>query len=952
MDDPTHLETNSFASFGPFRLFAAERLLQKEGEPLPLGGRALDILIALVERAGEVVTHRELLARVWPDVTVEEANLRVHVSGLRRALGDGHKGNRYVANVPGRGYCFVAPVAHSRDSRPSAVAPSRTVRLQQLPPRLARMVGRDDAIRALSEELMARRFVSIVGPGGIGKTTVAVSVAHALLDGFNGSAFFVDLGALSNSQLVPATVASTLGFTMGGQDAFQSLPAFLGERKVLLVLDNCEHVIDVAAPLAEHIASSAPQTHILATGREALRVEGEHVHLLHSLDNPPETTGLTAAEALRCPAAQLFMERAEANGYQSQLTDADAPIVARVCQKLDGVALAIELAAGQVGSLGIRGTAELLDHRFGLLWHGRRTALPRHRTLTKMLDWSYNLLSEYDKTVLGRLSVFAGDFTLEAACHIGSEVDGDHPDVADAVTSLTSKSLIATTAINGVQFYRLLDTTRTYAATKLTERGEVNYVTRRLALFYSNFLQHEEVIQSRYGEHDLSGYIPHLGNVCTALEWALSDQGDAAIGVDLAAWAAPLFVGLSLLRECKRWCGRALAALDIAHRGSKQEMILQEAAALSSLFTKGDSEEVRRGIERGLTIAEERGDQLHRLQLLYGMNIVLTRFGDFHGALAAVEQAGAVARSADDPIGLIMTEWMMGASHHLVGNQAAAQLYCERGMSHAAALGTVNANFFGFDHRVCALVVLARALWLRGLSNRALRAVQMAIDEAAIRNDPVKTCFALSYCAPVFLWAGDLDKASALIEQLMAHAARYALTPYEAIGIGLQGELAIKRNEPEAGRTFLQSALGILHKVQHNILVTGFTGKLAESLAQIGQVDEAFLAIEGAIARSRNYGATFDLAELLRIKAEILTAIPQQGYGSAVDCLREALAVAREQSALALELRAATALARLLSQSGQWGEAHETLAPVYDRFTEGFETPDLGTAGRLIKQLA
>jgi predicted ATPase/DNA-binding winged helix-turn-helix (wHTH) protein len=952
MDDRDSIQATDGASFGPFHLFAAERLLQKGDEPLPLGGRALDILIALVERAGEVVTHRELLARVWPDVTVEEANLRVHIAGLRKALGDGQEGARYVANVPGRGYSFVAPVARATGRRSSPVPVPRADRLERLPARLTRMVGRDNAVRALSAQLMKWRFVSIVGPGGIGKTTVAVAVAYALLDAFNGSAFFVDLGALSDPQLVPAAVASTLGFTMGGQDPFHSLPAFLGDSKVLLLLDNCEHVIDVAAPMAERIASQAPQTHILATGREALRAEGEHVHLLYSLDNPPGDSGLTAVEALKYPAAQLFMERAAASGYRSELSDADAPIVARICRRLDGIALAIELAASRVGSNGIRGTAELFDNRFGLLWHGRRTALPRHRTLTTMLDWSYNLLSDSEKTVLRRLSVFAGDFTLEGACSIGSEVDPDGADVANAVASLVSKSLIATTAINGPTVFRLLDTTRTYAAAKLAEHGEADRVARRLAKFYSNFLQHDKVVQSRYGEHDLSGYAQHIGNVRAALEWALSDQGDAAVGVDLAAWAAPLFVGLSLLEECKRWCERALAALDDASRGTKQEMILQEAAALSSMFTKGDSGEVRRGIERGLSIAEALGDQLHQLQLLYGMNIFLTRLGDFRGALAAVEQAGDIARNADDPIGIIMTEWMLGASHHLIGNQAAAQLYCETGMTHMAAFGTVNTHFFGFDHRICALVVLARALWLRGLSDRALQTAQMTIDEAVRRDDPVLVSFSLSYCAPVFLWAGDLERAGELIERLIAHAARHSLSPYEAIGIGLKGELAVGRDEPEAGLPLLRSALGILHKVQHNVLVTGFTGVLAESLEKIGQVEEALLTINGAIAGAKHCGATFDLAELLRIKASILAAIPQHGYAPAVDCLREALAVAREQSALTLELRSASAMARLLAANGRRDEARQTLAPVLARFGEGFETADLRAARRLVKDVA
>jgi predicted ATPase/DNA-binding winged helix-turn-helix (wHTH) protein len=951
MGDRENSRANGVASFGPFRLFAAERLLQKKDEPLPLGGRALDILIALVERAGEVVTRRELIARVWPDVTVEEANLRVHIAALRKALGDGHEGARYVANVAGRGYCFVAQVERTADQRlpprPAAVGADRQ---QRLPARLMRMVGRGDEVRALSTDLMIWRFVSIVGPGGMGKTTVAVAVAHALLDGFNGSAFFVDLGALSEPQLVPTAVASALGFKMGGQDPLSSLPAYLGDRKVLLVLDNCEHVIDAAAPLAERLVSEAPQTHILATSREALRVEGEHVHQLYSLGSPPAETGMAAAEVLRYPAAQLFMERAAASGYHSDLSDADAPTVARICRRLDGIALAIELAACRVGANGIHGTEELLHNRFSLLWHGRRTALPRHQTLSAMLDWSYNLLSDYEKVVLRSLSVFVGDFTLRAACSVASKMEADDADVVDAIASLLAKSLIATTTIGGSALYRLLDTTRAYASAKLVEHGEESRIARRHAIFYSELLREDRTVQSRYGEHDLSGYAPHIGNVRAALEWALSGRGDAAVGVELAAWATPLFVGLSLLEESKQWCERALGALNDTARGTGQEMILQEGLALSSMFTRGNTVEVRGRIERGLILADALGDQLHQLQLLYGRQIFLTRLGDFRGALAAVEQAGDIARRVNDPTGLVMTEWMLGASHHLVGNQAAAQLFCENGTNHAAEFGIFNANFFGLDFRIIALVVLSRVLWLRGFAEKALRTAQMTIDQVVRRDAPVLVCHSMSYCASVFLWAGDGGRAGDLIERLIMLAARYALKPYEAIGIALKGELAISRDTPEVGLHLLRSALGILHNVQHNILIASFTGALAECLGKTGQVEEALLTIDGAIARSKGCGGTFELAELLRIKANILATRSQ--HASAVDCLHEALAVAREQSSLAFELRSATALARLLSEGGQREEGRRRLALVYDRFTEGFGTADLRIASQIIKDLA
>ena len=240
-------------------------------------------------------------------------------------------------------------------------------------------------------------------------------------------------------------------------------------------------------------------------------------------------------------------------------------IVATICRRLDGIPLAIELAASRAGPLGIRGVGELLDNRFSLLWRGRRTALPRHQTLNAMLDWSYNLLSQHEKAVLCRLSVFVGDFTLEAACAVAADAEIDQASSTRAIISLLAKSLISKTESRGSTYYRLLETTRIFAQAKLADRGERNRVARRHATFFSDFLQHDQLVQSRFGEHDLSRYAAHIGNVRAALQWAFSDDGDVTLGVELAAWAAPLLVGLSLLEECTRWCERALASLEDAY---------------------------------------------------------------------------------------------------------------------------------------------------------------------------------------------------------------------------------------------------------------------------------------------------------------------------------------------------------------------------------------------------
>src|ERR1700704_1529465 len=456
--------------FGPFRLAASERVLEKWGVPVPLGSRALDILIALVERPTEVVTKKELFARVWPDLLVDEGNLRYHVSALRKALGEGRSGGRYVTNVSGRGYCFVAPISRAA----AAPAPLRNSLAHSpvgLPPGPTGMVGRGETVRFISEELTARRFFTIVGPGGIGKTTLAISVGHTMLAAFDGAVHYVDFGPLGSPSLVANRVASTVGLPVNFDDPVAALPAFLRDRRMLLVLDSCEHLIETIAPLAERIFREAPEVHILTTSRESLQVEGEQVHRLDPLAFPPDDDSLTATQALTFPAVHLFVERAAAHGG-FQLNNADAPIVGKVCRRLDGIALALELAAGRVGAYGIKGIASLLDGPCRLLWQRRRTASPRHQTLGARLDCSYNLLPESERVILCRLSVFVGAFSLEAAQFVAAGDIQEREHVAEAIAGLVTKSLVAVETSNASTHYRLFDTTRAYLLARMIHSGE------------------------------------------------------------------------------------------------------------------------------------------------------------------------------------------------------------------------------------------------------------------------------------------------------------------------------------------------------------------------------------------------------------------------------------------------------------------------------------------------
>jgi predicted ATPase/DNA-binding winged helix-turn-helix (wHTH) protein len=939
-------------TFGRYRLIPAQRLLLRGEETVEIGSRALDILIALAKAAGEVVGQRELMARAWPALVVGEGSLRVTIAELRKVLADGQHGTRYIANVTGRGYCLVAPVHHAAAQSPVPLPPEIPPSPKhRLPARLARVVGRDNTVEALSRLLTSRRFLSIVAAGGMGKTTVAISTAHALLEEFDDAVYFVDLSAVTDATLTSSAVAAALGVSIEAQDPLPGLLAALEGRRLLLILDNCEHVIDAVASLTERLYREAPQVHILATSRESLRAEGEHVHLLPPLDYPTVRADLTAAEALATPAVQLFMERALAGGYTTELTDADAPIVAAICSRLDGIALAIELAGSRVGTYGLRGTADLLNNRFKLLWQGRRSAPPRHKTLAAMLDWSFNLLSDRDRRVLCRLSIFIGLFTLEAAQAVAADDEMDAIEAADAIVGLINKSLLSVVQIDGVVHHRLLDPTQAYAAEKLAQTADANAAASRHGIYHANYLSGRAGKGVAVTIEDVASAGLYLGDIRAALEWSFSSVGEAAVGVRLAAAAAPLFFNHSLFVECSRWCEKGLAELPESDEGSTTHLTLQSFLAASAMFTRGNSDEVRRAIEEALSLADGLGDQEYQRHLLVGLGIFLTRTGDFQGALEVAQRNAANARAVGSP-GVIATgETVLGVAYHFIGDQMAARQHCERALTKAEAAGAARIAFFGYDHEIRALIALARCYWLIGLPDRAAGTARRVIDMANARDNPVNLCTTLIFTATVFLWRGDLDQAEELIRRLFAHATRHLLSPFQAVGMALSGELAIARGNPAEGVALLRNALEVLQVKRHHALRPALHVALAEGLMKAGDVGEAATVVDAGLALSEAFGETLNVPELLRVRGEIWLRMAPADPVAAEEAFQLSMRQARGQSALSLELRTAMGLARLWSSQGKSANAAELLEHVHRQFTEGHQTKDLRLAGELLAEL-
>lgn len=922
-----------FAEFGSFKLFPSERRLLLEDREIAVGSRALDILVVLLEHAGTIVTKQEILARVWSGLNVEESSLRVHIAGLRKALKAEGRVAPYIVNSAGRGYSFAGRVTW-HDPAPETL-PTRPVspqRITALPRRPTRIIGRDFDIIEISRLLARRRFVTIHGAGGIGKTTVALAVAHNHLGAFQ-DVLFLDLGLRSQHDNLAQIVASSLGVMADSRDPTRSIVKYLQHRSVLLVFDCCEHVIYAAAKLAETIIHEAPHASLLATSREILRAESEHVYTLASLATPPPDLHMNRTQLLEYPASQLFIERAVAAGHRMRMTDGEAETIADICRKVDGIALALELVAGRVGTYGFQQTATLLGGRLKLLWQGRRTALPRHQTLHAALDWSHGLITERERTVLRRLSVFVGPFILAAAQAVVADDALDPTEVAADLAQLAAKSLVVVEISADRAQYRLLDITRAYAQSKLATSGEANAVAHRHAHYYAELLRHFVVHNHRIGEYGPE----HLANIRAALEWAFGENGNAELAVKLTNAATRLFREFSLLGECRQWCERALSVIGAPLRGSFWEMNLHSSLAYCSMFTSGDDETSRASFEEGLRLSAAIQDPFFQFRLIANFHMYHRRRGEIGRLLELAREAAALAPALREPTAAVAAQVMLGVSHHLAGDLAACRKALEASCDLRPEPYRYATNYLGF-HQDRGLI-LARTLWLQGFPDLALALLQE--EEAAERRDPVTGCLTLIWASTILLWTGNWSKAGAYIDDLIQLAGENSLCPYRTLGIGLRGEVLVRRGEPRDGLPLLREALAGLRACRYELFLPALSCAMAEGLASLGQLDLALAQLAETFA-SIEPGRLCNGPELMRVHGEVLL---QAGNERAAEqAFRQSLELANRQGALSWCLRSATSLARL----ERLPDARAILIDTYARFSEGFETADLSAARSLL----
>ncbi len=612
-------ESDAFV-FGPFRLSVARRELLAHGVPVLLGQRAFDVLLALVSRHGQLVTKDDLMAEVWPGVVVDENNIQVHISALRKILGDERGERRFLLTVAGRGYRFVHPVerssaapVHPRLVERDATAAAGVRAPGNLPHQITTLIGREEAIEIVGKRLQDYRLVTLVGPGGVGRRGLRLNapppackttpMAHGLL-------------SLLRSAIRRAwrlAIAEPLGVALSSDvPAIEVLSAALRSRHMLLVIDNCEHLIAEVARIAEVLIKYCPRVRILASSRERLTVAGENVFRVPSLATPDGTATLSAARAQDYAAIRLFADRAKSAGNDFVLTDDNATIVGAICRRLDGIPLAIELAVPRLEILSLSELARGLEQRFGLLKGGSRTALPRHQTLQALIGWSYDLLTADEKDVLCRLGIFAGSAIPASIAAVAGDTGAAGRD-PDALSSLVDKSLVMADRASGEARYRLLESVRYFALDRLTAVQVSQLRRRHAAHFAARCAQATAEWETTPTEQLMAAYAADADNLRAALQWAFGNEGDCDLALELVSYSHVIWAELGLIVEHRYWVEKALRRIV----PSTPAMIV--ARLLS--WQAGDVKEIDDPTDyddamRAAGLYESLGDRFHQGQML------------------------------------------------------------------------------------------------------------------------------------------------------------------------------------------------------------------------------------------------------------------------------------------------------------------------------------------------
>ncbi|MCP1120349.1 winged helix-turn-helix domain-containing protein [Robbsia andropogonis] len=946
--------TIAMIQLGKLHISLSSREILLNGEIVCIGSRAFDVLAVLLRAKGEMVAKEVILSTVWPNTIVEENNLQVHISSLRKLLGDD---KHLIQTTPGRGYRIVgaqvapestpAVKASTNVARPCKLTNSEgraadeaTLRLpfdaeqhavdetpqgrHNLPVWSSPLIGRDQVCMDVAQMLASQRLVTISGAGGMGKTRVAISVANGSLQQFRDDVFFLDFASVANDQGVFDEFAkATRAPAFVGSREIEKMIAPFRRRQSLFVFDNCEHVLVGAATLAQAISRHCASVRILATSREPLNIDGETLYTLPPLAVPSGDDSWE--DALACSAVALFIKRARPSNLDFEYDATSMQLIANICRRLDGMPLAIELAAIRATVLGIQTVSAHLDDRFRILTGGYRTALPRHQTLRATLDWSYELLTDSEQLLLRRLSLFPNGFSINAMRAVCSD-QGLSPTRCDtSLAGLVSKSLVNVTRFAHDVRYRLLESTRAYASQKLNDHGE----SRQLSFRYATFLH--DVLGTLFPLHH-TGKIPRFDDslalqsndsvatanaemidahgIKLALTWAFSDDGDVSIAVPLAAAASYWFFEKSMVRECCDWAARGRQLLRSCENDasvlSPLHLSLTTAYAAGLVYTSGPTSQTK-------SLWSEASADAQRLKLgdfaaraIWGMWNAAQYGGNARSALRHALDFELLAKRENVETNQVLSQRLIGIAHHFAGNQIQSQKYLTAMLTrYAHTRHQLSLLGFSIDHSVVARATLSRVLWLRGNDDEAWRVAQTALQRGHDLHHEMSLAYVLVEAhIPISLMSGNTEKATRFNRQLSELATHSGFEIWDASSRCFEALIDLMQT-----RFPSSTMLAAYETAFARLEATGFLAHrtmlqaiYAQSVSRAGFHQKALNIVHALLSDAEQTGDLWYSSALWCLLAQISSELNDTGMPPTptVDqhaCLIRAQEVARQQGA-------------------------------------------------------
>lgn len=927
----------SMVQIGKLQVDLGRREVTENGLALRIGSRAFDVLEYLIEADGALVSKENIIGRVWPETVVEENNLQVQIAVLRKALGTDRE---LIRTVPGRGYQLVG--LKRERMAPAGAVKSDPVR--DLPAQ-AELVGRETALAEIGAMLGTSPVLTLVGAGGIGKTSLAIRIAREHGASFAGGVRFVELAPVSEPAQVMLAAAQACGIRFTGAAASaEALAECLAAQQCLIVFDNAEHVIEAVAELTDALSLWHPAVTVLVTSREPLRTATESIYRVEPLEFANDDVQL---ERLRtCSAVQLFMRRAQALACAAGTDERSMRLIGVICRRLDGIPLAIELAAARAAALGVAGVYAHLDDRLQLLAGGQRNALPRHQTLRATFDWSYALLDTAARTLFRRLGVFGGPFTFEAVCAIAMDEEMTMAGVISSVSELTAKSLLNVEFEEDVAHYRLSESTRAYAMEKLQDEGEVKRIAGR----------HTQFLQQRFDDGLLAGFGAGarakqsdlrlaLDDARDTFDWAFSQAGNVELGIMLAGAMVGPLLECSLVHECCARADKAVAAIDELPRGTVEpgcEMRICATLASTLANTCGPVGRSAQLWQRVLALGTRTGDLDNQARGIWGLWNTMITLADIHAAMGYAMRYRQFAIDHGEEWQRILGDQLVAVTMHCFGMHEPARVNLELGIERLEALDhEVPRGGLSVDPLIFSYGTLARIAWLQGDPDRAMAMVAQTVN--LVRTDTLEPSLShvLAVVAvPLALMTGDLSVVDRYLDILRSQVSLHRMDMWcryceclSAQRDELAGELG---GERARSLPSFEAALDELIARGFRRLLTPLIAACAESLARRGRIDESKQRLADALAWCESHGEQLYVPELWRVMGVVELeegrrhAVAEQCVSCetrACEYFETAIRIAGEHRASMWALRATISLARLLERQGRRTEASRRLQP-------------------------